>query len=333
MKKYFLAIFIILVIFGVGWYYVINFSSRSIKGPVEKLRLGVYQGEFSSLIWIADDQGYFADSGLEVTIKEYDSGVAPVQALLSKTVDIATAAEFVVVSHSFNNDNLKIIGTVDIANAIEVIARKDRNIHQVSDLKGKKIGLKMKSQAEFFIGTFLTFNHLSLRDVDLVDLNPSQMANAILNGDVDAIIVWDPYTYQIKKLLGENAISWSGQSGQDFYFLLITREDITQDNPLVLERFLRAMIHAEAFIKTKKEEAQKIVEKRLKTEPSYLQSVWAKNRFTVALVEDMLIAMEDEARWMMKSNLTDKKKIPNYLHFTYLDALKLVNPKAVTVIH
>jgi NitT/TauT family transport system substrate-binding protein len=183
------------------------------------------------------------------------------------------------------------------------------------------------------LGTFLAFNHLSLKDVALVDLNPAQMARAISNGDVDAIIVWDPYTYQIKKLLGENAIGWSGQSGQDFYFLLITREDIIKDNPLAINRFLKAMVQAEEFIIRANKEAKKIIASRLNTEPTYIQSVWAKNRFTVYLLQDILIAMEDEAGWMIKNHLTDKAKIPNYLHFIYLNGLKLVKPKGVTVIH
>lgn len=333
MKKYLLPTFIILAVFATGFYFLLNRPSHNNAFPVEKLHLGVYLGEFSSLIWIAEDQGYFADNGLDVTIKEYDSGVPPVKELLAGKVDIATAAEFVVVNYGFDNNNLKIIGIIDVANAIEVIARRDRNIQQISDLRGKKIGLKMKSQAEFLLGTFLAFNHLSLKDIELVDLNQVQMASAISNGDVDAIIVSDPHAYQIKKLLGENAISWPGQSGQDFYFLLITREDIIKDNPLAINRFLKAMIQAEEFIIRENKEAKKIIENRLNTEPTYIQSVWTKNRFVVCLLQDMLIAMEDEAGWMIKNHLTDKEKIPNYFNFIYLDGLKLVKPKGVTVIH
>jgi NitT/TauT family transport system substrate-binding protein len=46
-----------------------------------------------------------------------------------------------------------------------------------------------------------------------------------------------------------------------------------------------------------------------------------------------LIAFEDQARWRIKNNLTDKKDVPNYLNFIYLDALEGVKPEAVTIIH
>ncbi len=42
--------------------------------------------------------------------------------------------------------------------------------------------------------------------------------------------------------------------------------------------------------------------------------------------------MEDEARWAMKEGLTDKKEVPNYLDFIFMDALELVKPEAVTII-
>jgi NitT/TauT family transport system substrate-binding protein len=50
------------------------------------------------------------------------------------------------------------------------------------------------------------------------------------------------------------------------------------------------------------------------------------------LDQTILVSLEDEARWAMKERLTDKKEIPNYLDFIFMDALEQAKPEAVTII-
>ncbi len=134
-------------------------------GPIEKVTIAAYLGEFSSLVFIVENQGYFTGNDLDVTIKEYETGLGPIQAVLAGDADFATAAEFVLVSNSFNHEDLKALSTIDLANAIELVARKDRGINNPADLKGKKIAISQKTQAEFFLGNFLIFNSLSINEL------------------------------------------------------------------------------------------------------------------------------------------------------------------------
>ncbi len=61
-------------------------------GPVEKITLAAYAGETAALVYVAEDQGYFEENGLDVTIKDYESGKAAADALIEGEVDIATSA-------------------------------------------------------------------------------------------------------------------------------------------------------------------------------------------------------------------------------------------------
>lgn len=67
--------------------------------------------------------------------------------LLAGKADIATSAEAVLVSHSFQNKNLRILSTIAIGNTNGVVARKDRGIKTAKDLKGKRVGVTGKSAA------------------------------------------------------------------------------------------------------------------------------------------------------------------------------------------
>ena len=306
---------------------------QSTSEPVEQLTIGVFKGVFSSLIWIAESQGYFPDNGLDVKIQdEYETGIAPVRDAINGEVDIATGAEFVLVSASFDNKNLKAISTIDLSDAIELVARKDHGITRPNDLRGKKIAIPKNTQAEFFLGRFLTFNDLSLDDVHIVGMSPSDLVDAIVAGTIDAAMIWEPNIFEISSRLGNNLITFPGQSGQDFYFLMVTTNEVIMARREAIERFLKALLEAETFVKQYPDQAKDIITEWLGVEEDYIASVWPKNNFTTSLPQSLILAMDDEARWRIANNLTDEKVVPNYLDYIYLDGLEALKPEAVTII-
>ncbi len=328
-QKMFIGIAIIVVIgISVGG---CSQQTEKYTGPVEKITLAAYAGETGALVYVAEHQGFFEENGLEVTIKDYGSGKAAADALLAGEADIATSADFVFVSNSFEHTDLRIFGTVATAEVKELVARKDKGITTTDDLIGKKIGVTRRSGAEFLLGVFLTFNGISLQDVELVDLRPPEIVEDILNGDIDAAFTWDPNVYNIKEELGDdNVVSWS--AGQDFYFVLITKEDWIENNPAAAERFMKSVLEAEDYIKDNSEEAKEFVKNRFDYESDYIDYSWPKQEFVVALGQAMLITFEDQARWAINENLTDAIEVPNYLGYIYIDALEEVKPEVVTII-
>jgi ABC-type nitrate/sulfonate/bicarbonate transport system substrate-binding protein len=146
----------------------------------------------------------------------------------------------------------------------------------------------------------LLFNQILVDEVTLVDLAPSQLAGSLLNGEVDAIISWERWVYEAKKQLGENAASWPAHTGQDVYWLLITKEGFLKDKGPAMERFLRALVLAEEFLQSNKSEAQTIVAGHWKIEPEFVEHEWKRNRYTVSLDQGLIIALEGEADWKFK---------------------------------
>jgi NitT/TauT family transport system substrate-binding protein len=166
--------------------------------------------------------------------------------------------------------------------------------------------------------------------VNLVNLPPTQYVNAITNGTVDAIVSIQPTVGTIQSQLGTNAVTWSLQSEQPAYLTLVCRSDWATQHPDLVIRFLKSLSQAEDYLINHKEAAQAIVEKRLNQTIS--QDTWSNNQYTLSLDQSLILAMRDEAQWLISNNLTNATSVPNFLDYIYSNGLESVKPGAVNII-
>ncbi|MBF0549450.1 MAG: ABC transporter substrate-binding protein [Deltaproteobacteria bacterium] len=338
MRNKFLYLISIIIIFLISAVLVTMWLFRERHAqdqPVlEKLNVGITLSDYSVFITIADSQGFFTKNGLTVNPKQYQSGSLAYTYLLQGEVDVATMAESALVIRSFEKGfdqaEIGILSTVATADIHELIARKDRGIEQISDLKGKKIGISRKTSMEFFLTTFLILNHLSQTDVTIVDLSPPKLVDALANGEIDAVLTWDVYAYQARDRLGKNAVSWPAQSGHNFFWLAIGKQDTLISKAQAVERFLKGLIEAEEFVKTHNSEAKSLYIKSWNRDPAYGDYLWPRMNFHVSLNQSLIVAMEDEAKIMVKTYYSGKK-IPSYFNMVYTEALGRVNPKRIEI--
>jgi ABC-type nitrate/sulfonate/bicarbonate transport system substrate-binding protein len=300
---------------------------------VEKVRVGVFADSICSLVYIAQEQGFFKRHGLDLAIENYQAGVFAVDDLLAGKLDLATATEFVLALKGLKAADLRAVGTISETDTVKVVAGRDRGVEKPEDLRGKLIGTTKNTVSEFFLHTFLSFNGILPAEVRMVDLKPSEIVTALSEGKIDAASCFTPFAETVEKNLAEKAISWSAQGGQNYFFLMITREELIRSRPQMVTGLLKGLLEAEAFLKNHEKQAQNIVERVLGLDHEVVLNNWAKTRFRVRLDQNLLTLMEDEARWAMRSKLVEGEKIPNYFSFLHLEGLKKIKPEAVSVIH
>jgi NitT/TauT family transport system substrate-binding protein len=63
-----------------------------------------------------------------------------------------------------------------------------------------------------------------------------------------------------------------------------------------------------------------------------VEAAWMRSTYALSLDQALLITMEDEARWMIGSKLTDQNQVPNFLPYLNGEALARVKPQAVNII-
>jgi len=238
-----------------------------------------------------------------------------------------------VVIRAFEKSRVCIVGASAKIEQQYVVGRKDRGIEKATDLRGKRIGTTLGSIAEFYLGRFLELNGISVRDITVVDLKtPAEWENAVPDGTIDAIVTAQPYADLASKQLGSNAVVWPAQSGQYIFGLVVSSNDWVTKNPEKIRRFLRSLAQAEEYAISHPSSAKAIVQKRLSADTALVESIWSRDQFTVSLDQSLVVAMEDEARWMIKNKLTAEKEVPFFNDYIYEDALKAIKPEAVNII-
>jgi len=65
---------------------------------------------------------------------------------------------------------------------------------------------------------------------------------------------------------------------------------------------------------------------------TYTEIIWPRYQFALSLDQALVLAMEDEARWIIKNNVTTEKKVPDFVNYIYVDGLRAVKPDAVNII-
>jgi NitT/TauT family transport system substrate-binding protein len=323
---------IAVVLVGAGvWYY---WASQPIPAETRDSVIVAYSPfESGALFWIAKDQHYFEENGINLTLVKYDSGAASLDGITKGEADIAIGVtEFPLVRKALQNERVSAIGNIDKGEFIYLVARKDR-IRNETDLKGKRVGTTTGTVAEFHLGRFLTLHGMTLQDVTLVDVKtPEGWENDVADGKIDAISTAQPYANAARDRLGTNATVWPLQSSQPLFALAISSDDWIAQHPDLTSRFLKSLVQAEDYIHTNPAESRAIVQNQLDLDPSYMDTVWQQNQFSLTLDQSLVLAMEDEARWMIANNLTNATAVPDFRQYIYTDGLESVRPGSVNII-
>jgi NitT/TauT family transport system substrate-binding protein len=301
---------------------------------MESITVAYSPFESTALFWIAQEQGFFNRNGLDVIPRKYDTGVGSLDGMLNGEAEIVVGtSEFPLVERALQGEKIRTIGSIAKSELIYLVGRKDRGIQMVSDLKGKRVGTTFRTIAQFFLGRFLELNGMDMDDIILVEVkSPEEWVNAVVNGDIDAVVTAQPYANAARDALGENAIVWSAQSSQPLQTQVISTDEWIIEHPDLVIRFLQSLALAEEYAILYPGEARAIVQKQLDLDAAYMETVWSQNQFSLSLDQSLIAAMEDEARWRIENNLTAETEAPDFLDYVYVDSLEAVKPNAVNII-
>lgn len=325
-----IIIIVIILIGGGVWY--LQYVQQPTPKPLTDIKIDPGHNAASTLLMVAKDQGYFAQHGLNVTFIESSSTIVALDNLQNHKNDFGFFHDYFISEPLLYNKTVRVIGTLAESDTNYVVGRKDRGIIRAHDLEGKKIGVTKSNAPEYFMDRFFILNGLSLRNTTVIYMQPAALVDAIVKGDIDATFSPEPYVYQMRQKMGENAVVWPTNLKQHQQYSLVCNEDTIVKHPEIIEAMLASVLQAEAYVNSHPEEAKKVAQKQTNFDDQYMEKDWPNHHFFVGLSQSLITSMEDETRWRILNNMTDVKEVPDFLKYMSPDTLYKLKPASVTII-
>ncbi len=303
--------------------------------PLAAVAVTLCHGSVTNILpRIALDQGYFADEGLTVTIKEMSDGKLAFNGLLQGECNFAINGAPPIVSQTDpEHANFAILATVMADDdAARIIARRDRGITRPQDLKGKRIGVKKGIIGHFFLDLFIMKHGLKPTDITQVFMDTDQFQAALVKGEIDGFAMTNKMINATARNLGDEATVFAEPGLNIIYGILTTRRDI----PLDLQttpQLLKALLRAEDFANREPAAAKAIVAKAFTLSAQEIDDVWTRTSIEVALANNLFVNLEDQYKWQVEHGvITDSPTFPNFLAVVEPSYLSAIKRGAVSVI-
>ena len=243
----------------------------------DSLRLGYLPSTGHAKFFIAKEQNFFAQEGLEVQMLEFVNSADGLNAIIADKIDIGAFGTTGPLVHIAKGTPLKIIGGIAGEDA-SLIAKPEQaeKIRQINDLKGLKVATVRMATGDAVVRNALHRNGLDWKkDVELFELkSPPAVIEAVKSGQVDVGVVWGPHDLRAEAQ-GLKVVIRSSElePGHTCCRLVVTSQKLAAE-PQVWAKFLRAILRAEKFASEQHEATLDALAKYVKLDRATLAAAY-----------------------------------------------------------
>jgi ABC-type nitrate/sulfonate/bicarbonate transport system substrate-binding protein len=316
------------------WLLAALLALQALAAQAEPLVLAVSRGPVSLAVYVAQAKGFFAGEGVAVQLRECSSGRRCLEQMLQGEAHLATAAELAVALASFRRNDLAIVGTVSTSShQIKLVARRSSGIRGADDMKGRRVAHVPASSSQYFLDTWVTFHGIDPKDVAKVALEPDAVVEAVRQGTVDAVAVWEPQASRAIAALGPDAVLLPNPRVYTQHFVVVTERARLQGRGAEVGHLLRALVKAERFIAARPAEAAAVLQARLHTDAALAAAHLKEHDYRIRLDQTLISTMEEQARWAVREGLVDARQRPaSLMHAIEPALLRKAYPRAVSLV-
>ena len=186
-------------------------------------------------------------TGRDIRWRKFDSGAKVLTAMASGDVDIALSGSSGIAAGVSRGVDVQLfwIGE-DIGSAEALVVRDGSGIESPQGLVGKKLGVPFASTTHYH--TLFALEHFGVdpEAVEIINMQPNQIAAAWLRGQIDAAFVWDPALGRIQKtgrvLITSGELSRLGRPTFDG---LIVQREFAAAQPDFMRAFVEVLAAAD----------------------------------------------------------------------------------------
>jgi NitT/TauT family transport system substrate-binding protein len=284
---------------------------------LEKVRIGMPSLSLSFIApRVAYARGFFREEGIDAEIIRIATNVGIV-AVTTKEIGYTTAVGAALRS-SVRGLPIKVL-TFFNGRPLHVLVAKPE-IKAVADLRRKVIGFAgYGDSTEFMLRAILQRSSMDMeKDVQPFGVSGSgQRLGALLAGKLDAAVLPPPFNFEAEskgfvRLINVADVFETSVSG------LALHNDSVREKPAQIKRMLRALIKAQNFIRTNKNDSVRVIADWLKLDPAIAQAsydIYVKGMSLNGIVSERVLESDIE-RARKEQQIKDPVPVGRVVDFT-----------------
>jgi NitT/TauT family transport system substrate-binding protein len=216
--------------------------------------------------WVAQDQGFFRDAKLDVTIQLGAAVDANLTALASGQAQFAAldlTGAFIQAGNGKFTD-FRAIAAIHQQTLVSIISLEGGTVAQPKDLEGKKVGAATGSVNQLLFPAYAQLAGIDAKKVTFVNVAPQQLNALLASSQVDALSTFLIGRGGIEKAAGGKkavVMPYSDYLSDLFGNGLVTTAALAKDNPDLVKRFRDAMLKALQWTMDNPDQAAAILQK------------------------------------------------------------------------
>jgi NitT/TauT family transport system substrate-binding protein len=216
--------------------------------------------------WVAQEKGYFKESGLDVTIQlgaatgENLKGLAAGQAQFAN-LDLIGAW---ILAGKGDYKDFRTIAAIHQQSLVSIVTLEGSGITSPKDLEGKKVGAATGSVNQLLFPAYAKLAGIDASKVQWVNAQPPQLPALLAGGQVQALSTFLIGSKGIEKAAGGKkavVLPYSKYLGDLYGNGIITTAKIAKENPDLAKRFRDASLKAVKYTIEHPDEAAQILKK------------------------------------------------------------------------
>ena len=279
---------------------------------VKQLRVG-YQKASVNLV-IAKQQKLFEQEfpNAKISWNEFPGGPQILEALAVGSIDIGATGDTPPVYAQAGNKPLHYFAyetAKPLASAI--LVPSNSKISQLSQLKGKRVGVHRGSSAHYLLVQAVRKAGLQWTDIQPIWLSPADARAAFQKGAIDAWAIWDPY-YASAQVEDKAKVLASGKGLSPNYTFYLASGDLVKNHPQALKGIIKQVNVADKWVQGHKAATATLFAQSTGLKPVVSQTFIQRRPSPsgAALLTKKVIADQQE----LANRFSELKIIPKSIH-------------------
>jgi len=314
----------------VGLLIGLMFSVNCFAGGLPAVKYAVPITIAAAPAYIANDQGFWKDYGLDVELIIFSSGRQALDAVIAESAQIFSAAETPPIHAAVQGHKVYWVATVADHRETKLTIRTDRGITLPMGLEGKTIATLPGTNSDYYMYRYLDKYGIDISKVKVVVMKPPMMVTAFVSGDIDGYFSWEPHNYYGQSRMKDVSVTVpTDPSLYHGYQGIIMNESFVKENPGVVDAVILGFLKAEKFIKEHPDKAKEIVSKKMGIDMEALSDLWPEFDFVVHLNPGLLELLQGEGAWA--TEVRGSKSVTDWRGRIYTDGMSRVAPDRMTL--